>query len=79
MAHRLNKYYIQFSEDLDLSLIPVRELSAIGTWSRRSSNIYQGTSPHTRKEIEDFLTGTCGIRPSRFRVISDEDAIYLQR
>lgn len=79
MTHHLKKYYIQFAEDLDLSLIPAAALSKIGTWSRRSSNIYQGTSVHTLKEIEDYLSGSCQIRPSYFRVIRDEDAIYLQR
>jgi|UPI000558A32F hypothetical protein len=79
MANHLKKYYIQFADDLDLALIPVKQLSAIGTWSRRSSLIYQGTSSCTAKEIEDYITGTCGIRPARFRVIRDEDAIYLQR
>lgn len=79
MANHLKKYYIQFADDLDLELIPVKQLSSIGIWSRRSSHIYEGSTSCTAKEIEDYITGTCGIRPARFRVIRDEDAIYLQR
>lgn len=79
MTHHQKKYYIQFADDLDLSAIPVRALADIGTWSRRSSRIYEGTSAHSRKEIEDYLSGSCGIRGDRFRVLKDEDAIYLER
>jgi hypothetical protein len=79
MANHLKKYYIQFADDLDLSLIPVKQLSSIGTWSRRSAQIYEGTSSSSAKEIENYIIGTCGIRPSRFKVIRDEDAIFLQR
>ena len=74
-----HKYYIQFADDMDVKDIPARQLAGIGTWSRRSSHIYQGTSVHTKREIEDYLAGTCKIPSFRFTVTPDEDAIYLER
>ena len=79
MTHHLKKYYIQFADDMDLSKIPVRELASIGTWSRRSSCIYQGSSSRSLKEIQDYIESTCGISKDMFRLIRDEDAIYLER
>lgn len=78
-AKNKHSYYLQFAEDMDVALIPVRELSSVGTWARRSSHLYAGESSHTLSELSDFLCGTCGIRKSRFTLIPAEEGIIIER
>lgn len=78
MKRKNNHYYLTFSETMDVAAIPVRALSKTGTWARRSSFIYEGTTELTKKELETFLLHDCGVRRSLFRVLKEEDAIYLE-
>ena len=78
-ADKKYTYYLQFAEDMDVTLIPVRELSSVGTWARRSSHVYEGRSSHTLSELSDYLTGTCGIRKNRFTLIPAEEGIIIER
>lgn len=71
-------YYLQFTDEMDIRDIPVRRLAEVGTWARRSSRIYKGTSSHTEKELRDWLVGECGIRDSLFHLVNAEDALIVE-
>ena len=71
-------YYLQFSDEMDIRDIPVRKLAEVGTWARRSSRIYKGTSSRTEKELREWLVGECGIREGLFQLVNAEDALIVE-
>ena len=73
------KYYIQFADDLDISRIPVKKMSEIGVWARRSSRIYQGTSSLDGAQIRSWLENESGLEPGTYTLYDEENALILER
>ena len=79
MAKKMNHYYLCFSQEVDIADTPFGALSKIGRWSRRSNRIYEGTTELKEEEIKAWLYSECRISPSRFKIMNEEDSIYLER
>ncbi len=79
MAKRKYNYYLCFSQEVDIADIPFGAISKTGTWARRSNRIYQGTSEMREEELKAYLYSVCNISPSRFKIMKEEDSIFVER